>query len=289
MNDNMFNVRIPRRWYHNIIAIGIINYIFFIIASLVVIFLGQIIPLAEPYATAIYTLIMSFGLVILLYALLRRYGDKLPAVTMGLQSSMPLRHYIVGFILGAVYFTVIMIIVVLLGGMRIGFNVDFSVGTLGGVLLLLLGFTIQGSAEEVAMRGYILQVVAKRNGLWFGIIANSILFAILHGTNSGITVIPVINLFLFGLFASLMTVYYGNILPVCGFHVAWNWFQGSFYGILVSGQRLPGGSVLVSKVVQGKDYISGGDFGIEGSLVCTAVLIIGIVYYYIMANRCNRI
>lgn len=289
MNDNMFDVRIPRRWYHNIIAIGVINYIFFIIGAMVVYFLSLIFPLAELYYMSIYTLMVNFGLVILFYALLRRYGDKLPAVTMGLQSFSPLRHYIVGFALGAIYFTVIIIAVVLLGGMRIGFNVDFSLGTFASILLLLLGFTVQGSAEEVAMRGYILQVVAKRNGLWFGIIANSILFAILHGTNTGIAVIPIINLFLFGLFASLMTVYYGNILPVCGFHVAWNWFQGSFYGILVSGQRLPGGSVLVSDVVDGKALISGGAFGIEGSLVCTVVLIIGIVYYFIMANRCNRI
>lgn len=62
-------------------------------------------------------------------------------------------------------------------------------------------------------------------------------------------------------------------VAVSGFHVAWNFAQGSGFGFLVSGKESPGGS-LVALQAKGNELLAGGDVGPEGSVLCTAVLLL---------------
>ena len=61
---------------------------------------------------------------------------------------------------------------------------------------------------------------------------------------------------------------------VAALHSAWNFAQGNLFGIPVSG--LTGSpSPLTATLSDGLTWVSGGDFGIEGGLAATAVLLLG--------------
>jgi hypothetical protein len=62
-------------------------------------------------------------------------------------------------------------------------------------------------------------------------------------------------------------------MPI-GMHLSWNFFQGCILGFDVSGTPM---SSLIKTEIQGASFISGADFGAEGSLVTTIILILGIV------------
>ena len=66
-----------------------------------------------------------------------------------------------------------------------------------------------------------------------------------------------------------------NIWGVCGIHSMWNFSQGNIYGISVSGTGT-GESIIKADMNKNLWFINGGDFGIEGGLVTTVVLLAGI-------------
>jgi len=168
----------------------------------------------------------------------------------------------------------------LLGGFEINTAGASTTGikTLIPVLFMLFGFVIQGGTEEVITRGWILPVIGARYNVTFGVILSTAIFTLLHGMNPGMTVLPIVNLTLFALFAALYVIYTGNLWGICGFHTAWNWFQGNIFGIKVSGNSMAGGSIFSFDFVNGFDLVSGGIFGVEGGLICTFVYLVGIGY-----------
>jgi hypothetical protein len=70
---------------------------------------------------------------------------------------------------------------------------------------------------------------------------------------------------------------------VCGFHAAWNWSQGNIYGVKVSG--LSPGPSLVELEASGSDLFSGADFGLEGSLFTSFMILFGIAAIFLLARR----
>lgn len=145
----------------------------------------------------------------------------------------------------------------------------------GLLCLLLVGFLVQGSAEEVLTRGYLTQAVVRRWGLVAAIVVQAVFFTLLHGVNAGIGIVPIVNLLLFSCFASLLSLANGSLWGVCGLHAAWNFAQGHLFGVAVSGMRVEE-SVLRFQAGEGSsDLLTGGAFGMEGSLVTTAAYLIG--------------
>jgi len=54
-------------------------------------------------------------------------------------------------------------------------------------------------------------------------------------------------------------------LPICmGLHAAWNFAQGTIYGVPVSGVKADGWLVSTRS---GPDWLSGGAFGVEASVI----------------------
>lgn len=186
-----------------------------------------------------------------------------------------LKQYGIGLVIGFVMFTVAVLIALVTGSLSI------SVAGGGAVLILFaIGYMIQGMAEEVLCRGYLMGSIARKYPLWVAILTNSIVFAALHLLNAGIAPLAFVNLILFGVFASLYFVRTGNIWGIGAIHAIWNFVQGNFYGISVSGNGLTT-SVFRSTFVEGKSFINGGDFGLEGGIAVTIVLVICCVFVYL--------
>ena len=229
----------------------------------------------------IATLFSDIALILIVF-LFCRFIQKRKIRTLGFMKTGMLKEYGIGVLAGFLFFSACVLISALFGGIKIqGVSPEFSIGIF---ICYLLGFMVQGMAEEVLCRGYFLCSYARRYPVYAAVLANSLFFAALHLLNSGITVLAFINLTLFGIFASLYFIRRGSIWGIGAFHSIWNLVQGNFYGIQVSGTPL-GNSLFVTEMVDGKSLWNGGSFGMEGSLVCTIVYVVGIAFLLIRKNK----
>ena len=227
--------------------------------------------LSQSNAMLITMLFSTVG-IILVTLLFCKLIQKRKVTTVGFQKPGLWKEYLCGMGVGFVIFSVAVLLCVVTGSLKLqGLSATFSIGVF---VMFLLGYMVQGMAEEVLCRGYFLVSVSRRYPLAVGIAANSVLFAALHLLNNGISVLAFINLTLFGIFASVYFVKRGNIWGVGALHSIWNLVQGNVYGIAVSGMQ-SSCTILSSEMVVGRELINGGDFGLEGGLAVTIVLVVG--------------
>lgn len=227
-------------------------------------------------------MLLSDIVMMLIVFLFCRFIQKRKLRTLGFIKKGMLKEYTLGMLLGFAFFSVCVLLGVLFGGLKIeGISPEFSIGIF---VAYLLGYMVQGMTEEVLCRGYFLGSYARRYPVYAAVLANSLLFASLHLLNSGISVLAFINITLFGIFASIYFIRRGSIWGIGAFHSIWNLVQGNFYGIKVSGTPV-GNTLFTTQAIAGKSLWNGGDFGMEGSLICTIVLTCGIIFLYTRKNK----
>ena len=182
----------------------------------------------------------------------------------GLAKKHAFRDFLLGWFFGGAFLTICVLLMVLFGGVQItGFH--FSGINILQFIPLLLAWSIQGHAEEVLARGFLFSSVAVKNSIPVGIVVSSIFFSLIHLGNDGLSLIPILDLTLFGILATLYYLKTGSIWGISGAHAAWNCFQGNVFGFPVSGTDA--GTAFISVKQQGPDWLSGGAFGVEGSLI----------------------
>jgi uncharacterized protein len=159
-----------------------------------------------------------------------------------------------------------------------------GVGAIPGVLIMLVGWLVQGAAEETLTRGFLLPVFGTRFGPAWGIVVSSALFSSLHLMNQNLNWIAMINLFLFGVFASIYAMKEGGLWGVFAIHSLWNWAQGNLFGLEVSGSSI-GGTALINLKETGPNILTGGAFGPEGGLAITLVLVLGCLVLFFYTSR----
>ena len=154
---------------------------------------------------------------------------------------------------------------------------DFSFENILNLILILPFWFIQSGTEELLTRGWLFPVVSKNTRIWIGTAVSSLLFAILHLQNPSVNWISLLNIALFGLLACLYVLKTDNIWGISAIHAAWNCFQGSFFGLSVSGLST---AYAPMRFENGKvpDFMSGGGFGPEGSLFSSLVMGVYILY-----------
>jgi hypothetical protein len=127
--------------------------------------------------------------------------------------------------------------------------------------------------EELVFRGYPFQKLRVLHRP-FAIGGTSLLFAVMHIGNHGITVVAFTNLALAGVLLALAYERYGRLWFPIGLHFAWNLLCGPVLGYDVSGY-VPVSSLLTT-VGSGAPWLTGGAFGIEGSAWIGLVEVAGI-------------
>ncbi|MGQ9491356.1 MAG: lysostaphin resistance A-like protein [Anaerolineae bacterium] len=221
-------------------------------------------------------LALAFGGMILLVWLWVRLYEKRGLVTLGFEREGALRQYGRGLLIGLLTFTGAVGLMALFGFLAPEASDPGRVGlaALGGILLMIPGWLVQGAAEEVLTRGWMMPALAARYRPWLGVLLSSLFFTAAHGLNPNLTALALINLSLYGLFAAFYALREGSLWGVCAFHSAWNWAQGNFFGLAVSGNQAQGG-MLFDLMETGPDWFTGGAFGPEGGLAVTLVLLAG--------------
>ena len=155
-------------------------------------------------------------------------------------------------------------------------------------ILFILGlfpfWLLQGGTEEVATRGWLLTRIAARTNLPLAIAISSSLFGFLHLGNSGVTFLSVLNIVLDGVLAGLLLIYTDSIWLVVAQHGTWNYLQGNLLGFQVSGTGADV-SIFSFTMGSGPDWLTGGEFGAEGSIITTLVLLLSLVIVYCLGER----
>lgn len=215
---------------------------------------------------------LNFAGCVALLAAWLRWKERRPFVSLG----FPARRVGSSLALGAVVALALLALPVsvnlILGQYQLT-GATFTAVGFGGVLLALVGFVVQGSTEEILVRGYLMQTTYRKWGLRAAIVLQAVVFTVLHGANTGINAVSIVNLLLISLLLVFWALAEGGLWGVCAFHAVWNWSQGNLYGIEVSGLDIRTTMLEIDNAAGGSALVTGAEFGAEGSLVTTAVLV----------------
>jgi membrane protease YdiL (CAAX protease family) len=138
--------------------------------------------------------------------------------------------------------------------------------------------------EELLFRGYPFQKLWRMNRL-VAVAFTSIVFAALHGGNNAVSWLAMINLFLAGILLALAYARYERLWFPIGIHLAWNLLSGPVLGYNVSG--FVANETVFRTVGRGTPWLTGGLFGIEGSVWIGIVELAGVALL-LRGSRLNR-
>ena len=157
----------------------------------------------------------------------------------------------------------------------------------GIFLIFFIGWVLQGFSEELMARSVLMNYFVAENGVKLAIIANSLIFSIMHLGNDGFGVFPFINIFLMGVIFSLMFYVSDDIFFPAAAHTFWNFAQGNIYGINVSGISQSNISLLKTQLV-GNQFLTGGAFGVEGGFLTFWMEVMAIMLLLAAVNNKNK-
>jgi uncharacterized protein len=203
------------------------------------------------------------------YWLYVRIMDK-RAVT-ELSGQLAVRELGLGLALGAVLFSVTVAILGALGVFQITGNNGWQT-----MLAILPASILSGVLEEVLIRGIVFRILEKSLGSWIALGISAVVFGLLHLFNPGATLLNAAAISIeAGVLLAAAYMLTRRLWFCIGIHIAWNFTQGGIFSVAVSGGQSKG--LLQSKTV-GPDWLTGGIFGAEASVValvvCTAAGII---------------
>ncbi|MEJ7847524.1 MAG: type II CAAX endopeptidase family protein [Pyrinomonadaceae bacterium] len=192
-----------------------------------------------------------------------------------------LKHLILGITIGAATLGLAVLVAMVFGGLSFEFNQGAGQTAIISTLAVsFLVFAVAALFEEAFFRGYILQTFIRSELIWFSVLLTSILFATVHNGNPAANLISWINTFFAGIWFGIAYVKTRDLWFVLGLHLMWNWMQGAFFGIEVSGLKDIVAAPLLKEIDRGPVWLTGENYGIEGGIVCTIAIIISIALIY---------
>lgn len=225
----------------------------------------------------------------------RKFIDKESFSSIGLFfNKMAVLDILSGFLNSALVMTGMFFLLLFLGQIEFnGFswwtdsdaqNPEFKIEIIPVIVSVFWQFTVVAWWEELAFRGIVLQNISKGMGLIWAIVLSSIIFGLVHSGNPNATFLSTFMIILITpqlIYAYLKT---GQLWLPMGLHLGWNFFQASIFGFASSGQSSP---TMIQQTPIGADWLSGGDFGAEGSVLLIPFLIASffIIHWYTQFTR----
>ncbi len=151
--------------------------------------------------------------------------------------------------------------------------------SLAALPLFFFIFTVAAALEEFIFRGYLLQALAEGSRRWIAGIALCVPFTWAHADNPDLTMIGVTNIFLAGV--TLVVLY---------FQTRRLWLPIRFSPFLEPGAELALGfrrfrhrdqRSAFRRNCEGPDIVTGGEFGLEGSILSTVAFVLLLVFLWV--------
>jgi len=203
------------------------------------------------------------------------------------------RYVLLGAVVGAAVAVAAVAALGAFGFARItGFPGRFSAGQLVALLIGHLGWIVFTSIlEEPVFRGMVVREFALRWGWPVATLLGGLYFAGIHL----IAIVPILTPRLIvtilvagtaasALFTALYVRSHSLWLPI-GFHAGWNFALAPLLGATMSGRAR--GFGLFRTVLSGPELLTGGEFGVEASVVALAITIVAAVCTLSIPRRCD--
>lgn len=181
----------------------------------------------------------------------------------------------IGLLIGAGLYSVCELILMALGIYRItGLN---SWSIMVPAIAMALS---SGVFEELLFRGVLFRSVETWLGSWAALVVSSLAFGLIHLINPEATLEGALFIAVeAGILLGAAYMLTRRLWLSMGFHVAWNYTQSAIFSSIVSGNEAAQG--LFRSTVKGPDFLTGGNFGVESSvlslILCTSTGIVMVV------------
>ncbi len=280
--------------------IAIFLFVFMGFSSLILITMRKVVGInPEPGIVrnffAITIAALSASLII---PLARKLLDKKSLLSLGLTTNLKaFKDTLFGFLLSGIMAGSIFMIMILTGLIEFtGINwvsdtnsnsltEYLSVMSLGTLLLLLLMDIIVSWWEELVFRGYLLQNMIEGMGLKIAVLVSCIIYGIVHSMNPNATLLSTGIIVLFGFLRIYGYLATKQLWLSFGMHIGWNFFQGPIFGYAASGHK---SATLILHTANGPGWLTGGEFGPEGSVLIIPILAASVYVMYLWSKRKSK-
>jgi uncharacterized protein len=198
-----------------------------------------------------------------------------------LSGQRALRELGAGLALGALLFSATVGILAALGIYQVTGNNGWQ-----SMLAILPACILSGVLEEVLIRGVVFRILEKWLGSWVALGISAVIFGGLHLLNPGATLLNAAAISIeAGVLLAAAYMLTRRLWLCIGTHIAWNFTQGGIFSVAVSGGESKG--LLQSRMV-GPDWLTGGAFGAEASVVALGIcLTVGIALLVLARSQGN--
>lgn len=188
-----------------------------------------------------------------------------------------------GMLIGFGLYTASILVLMIMGIYRIA--------GLNPVSFMLTAISMAVSAavfEELLFRGVLFRIVEEWLGSWVALVVSSVVFGGVHLMNPAATMTGAIFIAIeAGILLGAAYMLTRRLWMSMGFHAAWNWTQSAVFSGVVSGADSDPG--LIKPVIDGPDLLTGGQFGLEASIIAALFCTTTGVILTIMAVRRGHI
>ena len=181
-----------------------------------------------------------------------------------LSASSFIRDTALGLGLGALLFSITMGFLWLFGCYSVAGTNSWS------VMVPMFSMAIgSGVVEEILFRAILFRISEETLGTWLAVSVTSAFFGVAHLFNPHASIQAALAIALeAGVMLSAAYVLTGRLWMSIGIHIAWNFVQGGIFGVAVSGNQAVG---LLRGLLVGPAILTGGEFGVENSIVAVVV------------------
>lgn len=211
-----------------------------------------------------------------------RFIDRKPLMSIGLSWENKAKEMLIGLGFAFAFIAGLFLVLMAVGAIKFtGYE-----GLKPGVFIVSMMLFLAAFDEEIIFRGYILNsMMDSSKNRWIALGGSSLLFALMHAANPGVwsNWVPMTELFAAGFILGISYTFTKNLWFPTFFHFGWNFFQG-LLGFEISGINVDSWKMISHKNTGDvPDIVSGGVFGIEGSVItlaCTIICTYLIFKYY---------
>jgi membrane protease YdiL (CAAX protease family) len=141
-----------------------------------------------------------------------------------------------------------------------------------GIMMLvpLAELALVGMAEEMMFRGVIFDVTERSLGSKSAIVISALVFSLAHLPNEGVSALAIAVIAAYGVMQAALYMKTRRLWVCIGTHIAWNYCVSQVFSSTVSGHAATDG--LLRGELVGNALLTGGVFGVEGSLVALLLI-----------------
>lgn len=137
-------------------------------------------------------------------------------------------------------------------------------------------FSLAAIVEEIAIRGYVFSIIQHAWGGAVAVTGSAAIFSLFHLVkHPKMPLIFALNAFFFGVLTAQARLATGSLWMPIGLHFGWNIAMGPVFGLPLSGRIYNSG--LVTCVVEGPEWFTGGLYSPDAGIMGTIALIIAAI------------